>query len=186
MTQNLPTHSSKFLRGEIRSLRDTLLSVGKVECTLNLFRNPLGFLGCPREKQDVVSACLEAEVGPADAFRKALRLHTRGADSDDEIRIAARLNRIANLFNHLLDRNRFRPAVHIVVETLRTDLIVNTKTGSSSVLEHTNRMENVSGLAESAAGVDEKRDIYCTRDPLGGVRQIVQAKGGFNLAANDA
>jgi hypothetical protein len=40
------------------------------------------------------------------------------------------------------------------VEPLRTNLIVNTKTSGSSVLEYTNCMEDVGRLAETAAGVD--------------------------------
>src|SRR5215472_7427025 len=154
MIQNFPTHSSEFLRGEVWPLGHALLRVGKVDWTLNLFRNPFGFLDRPREEQNVVSTRLQAKIGSAHTFRKAVRLHRRRAGADNKIGIATRLNRIAELLNHLLDRNRFRPAIHIVVEPLRANLIVNAKAGGSSVLEHANGVEDVGGLAESAARVN--------------------------------
>jgi hypothetical protein len=72
------------------------------------------------------------------------------------------------------------------VESLRTNLIVNTKTRGSSVLKHANSMKNVGGLAESAAGVNHQGDLDCIRDPSGGLRQFVQANPWFNLTRNHA
>jgi hypothetical protein len=71
------------------------------------------------------------------------------------------------------------------VEALWTNLIVNAQTSGSSVLKYTNCVENVSRLAESATGVDEKRNVYSIRDPAGSISQIVQAKRGFDLAADN-
>jgi hypothetical protein len=72
------------------------------------------------------------------------------------------------------------------VESLRTNLIVNTEASGSSVLEHANSMENVGGLAESAAGVDYEGDLDCIRDPSGGLSQFVQANRWFNFTGNHA